>query len=86
MGSIYLILDKTRLRKNFIDEIIFLLKVNKYNGIIIRPYNHAAIILTPEFQAMGWNSHMFKKFQTIMRNYLIYLPSMIKNNKNTLKH
>ena len=53
MGSIYLILDKTRLRKNFIDEIIFLLKVNKYNGIIIRPYNHAAIILTPEFQAMG---------------------------------
>ena len=53
MGSIYLILDKTRLRKNFIDEIIFLLKVNKYNGIINRPYNHAAIILTPEFQTIG---------------------------------
>ena len=32
------------------DEIIFLMEVNKYNGIIYRPYNHVAIILTPKFQ------------------------------------
>ena len=34
------------------DEIIFLMEVNKYNGIIYRPYNRAAILLTPQFQTI----------------------------------
>jgi hypothetical protein len=43
MGSIYKIPKKTRPCKNFMDQIIFPMEVNKYNGIIYCPYNHAAI-------------------------------------------
>ena len=37
------------------NEIIFLMEVNKYFGIIYRPYNHAATLLIIEFQTIKYN-------------------------------
>ena len=73
------------------DEIIFLMEVNKYNGIIYRPYNHAATLLITEFQTTRWiscSAHKISnnKVQSFLYTFQAMLKSYSTTNKNPLKH
>ena len=67
------------------------MEVNKYNGIIYRPYNHAATHLIIEFQTTRWiscSAHKISnnKVQSFLYTFQTMLKSYNTTNKNPLKH
>ena len=73
------------------DEIIFLMEVNKYFEILYRPYDHAATLLIIEFQTTRWiscSAHKISnnKVQSFLYTFKTMLKSYSSMNKNPLKH